>query len=351
MAVSARVPNIFPRRPQDRRKAVYVACSHRWLHSKLVEEAETSPDFDLVRDRDGADLIIYLDGAWPDTEAPDRLRDLTLAQLMRTLVFCQRDTPIPWAPGMYASLPLRRGQTASAFSGGFYVLNHQNEAGGLAAHLNAARAIAPDLLWSFMGTAANAAVRQRIMELRDPRALTRDTKRWSDTLRWGRESTHQAEAQRAVELYAATLGRSSFVVCPRGVGLSSIRLFEALAIGRCPVILADGWLPPPFVDWDSCSIRIPESHVQRIPEILRSREGDANQLGTNARAVWEKFFSSKTQLSTLVRGCLQISERITPRTRLAVALTALAERSTVTAVASRRHQVGAWRSVGALRRQ
>jgi hypothetical protein len=318
-------------------KTVYVAASHRWLHSKLFERAPQAPrGIRFVTCREDAELIVYLDPPWPDKEAPDNIRKFAAGELLRTFVFSQSDRPLPWAPGMYASLRRPRGRsTAAAFTGGFYVAHHHREPGGLGDHLNTARDVTPDLLWSFVGTAGNASVRGEVLRLRDSRALVRDTKRFSDTLRWAWDSTHRDEAQIAFRDYATTLGRSKFVLCPRGRGPSSIRLFEALEVGRCPVIISDDWLPAPFVDWESCSVRVAENLVDQIPRILRDREDEADDLGKQGRIVWENFFSPETQLSTLVLACVDINERITTGTRLVVPLKALFDVTTLRRLGSR----------------
>jgi hypothetical protein len=213
-------------------------------------------------------------------------------------------------------------------AGGFYVAHHHREPGGLGDDLEAARGTDPDLLWSFVGTIENHPLRQQILRLHDSRALVRDTKRFSDTVRWAWMSTHREEGRRAFADYASTLARSKFVICPRGRGASTIRLFEALQVGRCPVIISDDWLPPPFVEWSSCSLRVGESSVGKIPAILRRREHEADELGKRARLVWEQFFSPEQQLATLARACVEMSERISIATRYLVAARALADPST-----------------------
>ena len=43
--------------------------------------------------------------------------------------------------------------------------------------------------------------------------------------------------------YWEIMARSKFVLCPRGAGASSIRLFEAMQAGVAPVISSDDWIP------------------------------------------------------------------------------------------------------------
>ena len=298
--------------------AVWIANSHRWLYERLFEHAAT-PDAEtrLVERRQDADFIIYLEPPWPDADAPDKLRGFSFSDLLRTFVYSQSDFPIRWAPGAYASLPRSHGEPV--FTGAFYVSHHHRESSsGFWDDLEQARELEPDILWSFVGTVENAAVRQDLIDLRDTRGLARDTKRFSDVVRWNWGSTHRDEARRAFSEYATELGRSQFVICPRGRGASSMRLFEALQAGRCPVIVSDDWLSPAGVEWATCSIQVPERLVTQIPTILRERERDAEKLGREARLVWERRFSPERQLETLVAMCTQIARPATRAMRARV---------------------------------
>lgn len=315
-------------------RRVFVVPSHRWLYSKLVENARRSPaNIQVVDTRRDAELIIYLDPPWPEDGDAVRLTDFKARELVRTFVFSQSDFPFPWLPGMYASFRRRRDPTQRAFVGGFYVPHHLREPGGLAEHLAAARSLTPDVLWSFAGAGTNAPVRQRLLALDDDQAIIRDTQRFSDIIRWGWQTTHRSEAQEHFSDYATTIGRSKFVLCPRGRGPGSIRIFEALEAGRCPVIVADDWLQPPFVDWSSCSIHIAERDVAKLPRLLRDREAEAETLGAEARRVWERYFSPETQLWTLAHACIDVSDRIGLLTRLVVPPRAILEPSFVATAA------------------
>jgi len=259
------------------RPRVYLVNSHRWLFDRLTRDAAESEGFVIVDDKAAADIVIYLDPPWKDPDAPESLRSLNPRDVAKLYLFSQADDPIPWAPGVFTSLP-RSSAHGDAFAGGFFIA-HQHEPGGLGDHLVPESLTDCDLLWSFVGTAENASIRERILGLHDERGFTKDTKRWSDVVRWGWQADHRVEAQENFRAYARTLLRSKFVVCPRGRGLSSIRLFEALQVGRCPVVVSDEWLPPRSIDWSSCSIRIREDEVERLPAILRSRESEAAALG------------------------------------------------------------------------
>jgi hypothetical protein len=289
---------------------VFLANPHRWLYDKLTECAVLDEDVILTESRRKAEVIVYPSPPWPDPEARDRLKTFRPRDLRRTYVFSQHDVPLPWAPGMYASLPASRARLG--FTGGFYVAHHHREPGGIGDDLEAVRDYEPHILWSFVGTFSNAPVRRRLAEINDPDGLVRDTQYFSDAIRWHWGEEHRAEGREAFASYAESLGRSAFVLCPRGRGPASIRLFEALQVGRCPVIISDEWLPPPFVDWSSCTIRVPEARVQELPAILRERHDEAARLGREAREVWERFFAPEHQLRTIIRAAL-LTDSSAPR--------------------------------------
>lgn len=99
---------------------------------------------------------------------------------------------------------------------------------------------------------------------------------------------------------------SWFVLCPRGWSPSTYRLFETMALGRCPVIISDDWVPIDGIAWDECSIRIRESRISDIPRVLLHRSGEAGALGENARRVWEKWFSLRNRNKHFLRLILEL---------------------------------------------
>jgi hypothetical protein len=101
------------------------------------------------------------------------------------------------------------------------------------------------------------------------------------------------------------LANSKFVLAPRGLGTSTWRLFEAMRMARCPVIISDAWVPPEGINWDSCSIRLRESDVAELPTILEARESDAAQLGQNALYEWQRCFSMEGAFGWI---CRQLAE-------------------------------------------
>ena len=117
-----------------------------------------------------------------------------------------------------------------------------------------------DVLYSFMG-ADTAGVRSRIARLRGGDVRLRP--------RWHFEcgpTQRDFERREFIEMMA----RSRFTLCPRGTGPSSLRVWEALASGSVPVIIADELRLPLGIDWATCSIRVREGEVDSIPDLLAS---------------------------------------------------------------------------------
>ena len=99
---------------------------------------------------------------------------------------------------------------------------------------------------------------------------------------------------------------SAFVLCPRGLGCGSIRLYEAMQMGRAPVILSDDWVYPERVDWNACSITIAQKDLLRIPEILEAYRDRATEMGLRARQEWERFYAPNVCFHWLVEDCLEL---------------------------------------------
>jgi hypothetical protein len=106
--------------------------------------------------------------------------------------------------------------------------------------------------------------------------------------------------------YADGMAAGAFSLCPRGLGLGSIRLFESMRMGRCPVILSDDWVFPERVDWAACSLTVAEKDVSRLGEILHANLGRAGELGMRARQEWERFYAENVRFHWLAEDCLYL---------------------------------------------
>lgn len=71
-------------------------------------------------------------------------------------------------------------------------------------------------------------------------------------------------------LYNELLLKSRYSLCPSGTGPNSIRLWESLAVGTIPIILADTLDLPPHPLWKKSIIRLEEKDLNDLNKILNN---------------------------------------------------------------------------------
>lgn len=287
----------------------------------MMASARPPSAFTWAGPGDGADITIYIVPPWPEPDRPTSVRMIRPKILGRLYLYSQEDDGWFWAPGVFTAATE---DCPPEVAGGFYLHPDECVPGRVGSMIEASRDRAPELLWSFVGDLRTApTVRRTLVGLDDPRAEAREA--------IVRMDMAPDERMRLQAQYAQTLTRSLFVACPTGFSPTSHRLFESMRAGRVPVVIADGWRPPPLIDWDSCSIRIGEKDVRHLPQILREREPEAAELGRRAREIWEERFSPAGMVHQLVESCLLLDAHRPPRSRRF----SLALRSVPTAAARR----------------
>ncbi|MDQ6622214.1 MAG: glycosyltransferase family 47 protein [Verrucomicrobiota bacterium] len=218
----------------------------------------------------------------------------------KCFLFCSNAIVIPFLPGIYASL--EKSWSSRRTCGGFYLGLPKNEFTTFTS---------PDdnlpYLLSFMGSVTNAAVRRELARLSHPRAFFQNTADDFSQLLHGEMSAR--DRRDYYRRYAELTKASKFVLCPRGLGASTVRLFETMRMGRVPVILSDEWVPPEGPRWEEFSIRVAENETARIPQLLEEREHMAVAMGKLARREWEEWFSEEVAFHRVVEYCLALRER------------------------------------------
>jgi hypothetical protein len=269
-----------------------------------LREAQRSAELDsfhvhsLTSDPVAADLIIFVEfygGGWYF----ERVRQHALVRAYREkcFLFCSNPFVIPFLPGVYTGIEKR--WASARTRPGFYLGRARNE-------FTTYVPPSDDLpyLFSFMGAVRNAPVRGKLASVRHPRSVFHDTTAEFDRVL--HRKMDPLERRDYHRRYAELIGASKFNLCPRGLSTSSIRVFETMSMGRVPVILSDGWLPPQGPNWEEFSIQVPESDVARIPRLLEEREREAVEMGERARREWERWFSEEVLFHRLVELCLDI---------------------------------------------
>lgn len=234
----------------------------------------------IVDHPEHADRIVFVDLQQHPSDpflAGLRTHPLVRTYRHKVVVYDQRDRPVRTFPGVYVSAERR-------------LLPHPGVLGGPYPRLHTSVEPydhEPDLLWSFLGARTHP-VRDVLLSLTDPRGVARDSSAapmFSDAL----PDRQRVEAARCE--YRELLGRSAFVLCPRGHGPSSFRLFETLAAGRVPVVISDRWLPPPRIAWSTCIIRVAERDARTVPTVLREAREQWPRRVAAARSIWQQNFA------------------------------------------------------------
>ncbi len=215
-------------------------------------------------------------------------------------LFCSTDKLIPMLPGVYASVEQSwywGSWTRSSHYLGVLERGHMRYSSDQCECL---------YLFSFVGSTASHPVRRKLMSVSHPRALLVDTQAAP-----GDPSPRSGEDYERE--YAQNIKRSEFVLCPRGGGASSLRLFETMMLGRVPVIISDQWIAPSGPDWDSFSVRVNEAELDTIPHVLEERASEAARMGETARAAWLEWFSESASFHRVVESCLELAQSASSR--------------------------------------
>lgn len=90
--------------------------------------------------------------------------------------------------------------------------------------------------------------------------------------------------------YNQILLRSRFSLCPSGTGPNSIRFWESLAVGAIPVLLADTLELPHHDLWEKSIVRIKESELLKLEEILNAiTEEEEKQRRINCIKIYDEL--------------------------------------------------------------
>ena len=253
----------------------------------------------FTEDPGEADLILFVRPLCEGTVFPYLFRHPLVRRYRRKCyLYDPNDRIVPLLPGIYPSVE-RAWYDRGRMRSGTYLLAGENPFLD-EDHHDAERTF----LYSFLGTYFSAAIRSDLGRLDDPRGCCRDTFQEGERL-W-KHGTEE-DGRNFQRRYLETTWASHFVLCPRGYGASSIRLFETMRAGRAPVILADAWVAPEGPCWERFSLRVAEADWRSLPTLLAAREHDAAEMGRLARQQWEEWFSPPVLFHRIVEDCLSIA--------------------------------------------
>jgi hypothetical protein len=219
----------------------------------------------------------------------------------KSLCITETDTPSFLIPGLYSANEksyITRSRTATVN----YLISERNNGNSEIKKLSG-QTLEKRYLYSFMG-GANSWPR---------RWLFRSVRTTADTLieatdhydHWTNNANDPDARVAQMRRYAEVMARSKFALCPRGCGISSYRLFEAMSLGVAPVIITDKWQPTQDVDW-RFAIFLPERHIGDIDRIVRSHESEWQERGKAALAAYQSAFAGDAVARTIYQQMTQL---------------------------------------------
>ena len=290
-------------RPDPDKPVEEIPHQGKWLQGArtlLLESAQLDPFgvHSVTEDPGEADLIVFAElGAQGLYSEWLRHHPLVKKYRNKCFTFDVGDKTLPFLPGLYASLRKSIYDPARTRTG-YYLRLDENPFIDSRPVSEISR-----LLGCFVGSLENHPVRVALAKLSSDDMLVEDTSSFAQTMLY---FTAEEKSQAFWPHYADIMASAAFSLCPRGRGPGSIRLFEALQMGRCPVIIADEWIYPERIDWAACSITVQEKDIPRIPEILREYRDRAAEMGIRARQEWEKYYAPPVRFHWLVEDCLSM---------------------------------------------
>ena len=179
-------------------------------------EADSIRNHDCVGSPENADLILFAELADDKGFLQDLIEADPVFRAHReiSVMFNPRMKAPPKLPGIYGSA-LR-----SWCSPGHAVTSHYLETALERDHIQSMPLSEANYLYSFCGSSRTWTGRSKILRLQDDQALLID----SDAAPAASRSDYEKR-------YVNSLRQSRFVLCPRGIGPASLRLFEVLRAG------------------------------------------------------------------------------------------------------------------------
>lgn len=140
--------------------------------------------------------------------------------------------------------------------------------------------VEPEYLASWRGNPKSNAIRPKMISLFG----SQKSFRLETTNSW---LNHQDDEK---EVYRDLILNAKFSLCPAGWAPVSFRIYESMALGRCPVIIADEFVPPLGPDWKSFALFYPQKKIAELDQFLRKHESSYKELGMKACQAWQIYF-------------------------------------------------------------
>jgi len=149
------------------------------------------------------------------------------------------------------------------------------------------------LLASFVGSDTHGVRSKMIQSLNDHSDVYISSKVWEP----------EVKIDTFVEFIETSL-KSKFILCPRGYGPSSFRLYEAMQLNSVPVYISDRfWVPwIEVLDWNEFCIFIPEEQIPNLHSILNSIDDDTyKKMKSKIKEVYNEYFTLEGTCNNILK--------------------------------------------------
>lgn len=277
-------------------------CSAYTAHNaldRLQQAAALNTSHTVCKQPEEADAILFAEDAHFDDYLFRQLAQHPHLKRWPHKCFMYNEVDRPWGllPGLYCSMP----------KWGFEPNRHRafpylaTPNGNIEQAYLDGQANEPTQLFSFVGTGCNSLRRRMMQQGRAQGGYIVDTSGFNV---W---DCDESEKQQQGNTFANTLAQSQFVLCPRGLGSSSFRLFETMQAGKTPVIIADNWVEPNHFDW-SFAVRLKENELGTLDTCLSSLAGEAKERGAAARTAWQQHYAPDKIFQSACLNLLELQE-------------------------------------------
>jgi hypothetical protein len=261
--------------------------------NRLTELAEVSTSKEFVfefNDIKNADVFLFLTHGLDEQQILSIPNHPFVKQFpAKCFLWCDRDVPIPILPGLFAALP------ANMFNAKLHrTVFYMSKSNNCIDDLDLAAITEPEYLASFQGSMSSN-VRKRLLKLKfSSRFFIKATGSvWAGFI-FGKGFDNSLTY---ISEYARLIYNSKFIICPKGNGVSSYRVFETMQAGRVPVIIADKYIAPNIKDnTDDFMLFVKEADIRNLEIFLLEKEKSYPAMAQSAYRVYQQNFSDDRKI-------------------------------------------------------
>lgn len=124
------------------------------------------------------------------------------------------------------------------------------------------------------------------------------------------------DKKKAVNEYRKLMHDTKIALCPRGAGVSTIRLWEAMSYACVPLLISDKLKMPleHKVEWKGCLIRVPENDISNLMDYL-PEEDKLEEMSKKVLEVYKRYFNNENLYKSVL---LNLDEKVKARTKISI---------------------------------